>query len=152
MAEENKPTATNNLEVKFDFPKVNLAMQQNKKSASSERCLSATRAKKIKSIHHHHARHSVCRRHSIDSGKPARRQTINAMSGLDLVPDANYVLQLTERVNANLQLKISAGDQPLFCQQYPISILTFSEWTGTKIEPALTAAFVTPNHPPSFLL
>ena len=37
----------------------------------------------------------------------------------------------------------------MFCQQYPISILTFSEWTGTKIEPALTAALSPPITLPS---
>lgn len=148
MAEENKPTATNNLEVKFDFlPKVNLAMQQNKiriirtlsisnKGEEDYANLSITITPDIP--------FAAAIQSTVESLPGG--QTIN-VSGLDLVPDANYVLQLTERVNANLQLKISAGDQPLFCQQYPISILTFSEWTGTKIEPALTAAFVTPNHP-----
>ena len=115
MAEENKPTATNNLEVKFDFlPKVNLAMQQNKiriirtlsisnKGEEDYASLSITITPDIP--------FAAAIQSTVESLPGG--QTIN-VSGLDLVPDANYVLQLTERVNANLQLKISAGDQPLF--------------------------------------
>ncbi|MBR6963571.1 MAG: DUF4011 domain-containing protein [Prevotella sp.] len=79
-----------------------------------------------------------------------RGQTVH-VGGLQLVPDIDALLQLTEAVSTSFTLRISqpgATDDEkviLYEASYPITLLTFDEWPGTSIMPTVLTSFVTPN-------
>ena len=58
-----------------------------------------------------------------------------------------YLAGLTEKVNGQLQLALSAQEQTLCQESVDIAVLAFDQWHGLSIYPELLAAFVTPNHP-----
>ena len=75
---------------------------------------------------------------------------IRANESVDISPNlkisAAYLLQLSERIEANLILKICSSDgQIVFENHYPISVFPADFWTGIDFYPELTAAYVTPN-------
>jgi len=65
--------------------------------------------------------------------------------GLELKPDADKLLILTESVETRFTLTVSQEEKELFKQSFPIRLMAFDEWTGITIMPELAAAFVTPN-------
>lgn len=75
-----------------------------------------------------------------------KKQTIE-LSSYELVPNANFILQLTERLEASLHLSVANANDVLFEENYPLSVLTFNEWPGASIAPSLLASYITPNSP-----
>ena len=73
-----------------------------------------------------------------------RDQTVH-VGNLQLVPDIDSLLQLTEAVSTTFTLKVACGQEVLFESSYPIALLAFDEWPGTGILPTVLSAFVTPN-------
>ncbi len=67
----------------------------------------------------------------------------------DLSPKltAAYLSQLTERVNTEMRLSITAEGEMICDEHYPLEILAFDQWGGVSEHPELLAAFITPNHP-----
>lgn len=59
----------------------------------------------------------------------------------------DYFIQLTERINGELVVRVMSGDNELLNEQYPIAALAFDEWAGISILPEMLSSFVTPNHP-----
>ncbi|RNI24028.1 DNA helicase, partial [Rufibacter latericius] len=59
---------------------------------------------------------------------------------------APYLSNLSERVSGIFTLTVSAGSEPLFTGNYPVSVLAYDEWGGAAILPEMVAAFITPNH------
>ena len=67
---------------------------------------------------------------------------------LPLQPNLAYIVQLTEREEAVLCATLtSEAGEPLWQQQYPITLLPYDQWQGLHLLPEGLAAFVTPNHP-----
>lgn len=69
------------------------------------------------------------------------------VSNFQLKLSTDYFIQLTERLAGNLFLEITADDEVLFQEKYPIDVLAFDEWSGVSVLPERLTAFVTPNHP-----
>ena len=76
---------------------------------------------------------------------PARRQV--ELRDFALVPDGDFLANLTERLEGTLTVELLSGERLLSTEVVPISVLTFNEWHGLGIYPELLSAFVTPNHP-----
>ena len=55
--------------------------------------------------------------------------------------------ELTERLEGDLCLKVSSGNNLFFKQHYEIAILPYDHWQGVSLLPEGIAAFITPNHP-----
>lgn len=148
---ENIEKATANpVSVKVDFqylPKLNFAMQQNS----------------VKVVHRFTLTNPTdCdRRNLVVKVEPSDAfaesfttfidvlpagQTVD-VSSFELVPNANFILQLSERLEASLHLTVSDAADVLFDRQFPLSVLTYNEWPGIGFAPSLLAAFVTPNSP-----
>ena len=60
---------------------------------------------------------------------------------------AAALAELTERIEAHLQLTITANSETLFDSNFGIDILPYDYWNGASVLPEALAAFVTPNHP-----
>jgi hypothetical protein len=56
-------------------------------------------------------------------------------------------MTVTETVQCQFNLSITAGNETLFSQSYPILLMPYNHWQGAEYHPELTAAFVTPHHP-----
>ena len=80
---------------------------------------------------------------------PAR--TDYTLTDLPLQLDVSYLAALSERVQGELQIKISTRQKPeseeLLIQRkvFPVEVFAFDEWTGLVSLPEILAAFVTPN-------
>ena len=70
-----------------------------------------------------------------------------ATENLSITPDAKKLHELTESISTQFTLSVEIGGQESFTHTYPIRLLAFDEWTGLKLMPETTAAFVIPNHP-----
>ena len=66
---------------------------------------------------------------------------------LKIEPDYHQLSEITEAVRTSFQLCIRCMDEVLLEKQYPITLLSFEEWTGSSVMPELLAAFVVPNNP-----
>ena len=53
---------------------------------------------------------------------------------------------LTERIEGTFDLVVIACGGEVFRKTYPVTLLAFDQWMGTKERPELIPAFVTPNH------
>jgi len=70
------------------------------------------------------------------------------VSPTDVKMKVEYLSTLSERVEGRICVKVTSGEDVLAeDSQPPISVLAFNEWPGAGVHPALTASFVTPNHP-----
>ena len=60
---------------------------------------------------------------------------------------ADVLSSLTERIEGTFDLVVIACGGEVFRKTYPVTLLAFDQWMGTKERPELIPAFVTPNHP-----
>ena len=75
-----------------------------------------------------------------------------AKSGVNLrdisvAADAGRLLELTEKVEAALTIRLAKDGEVLAERTAPITFLAFDQWQGITLFPEMTASFVTPNHP-----
>ena len=70
-----------------------------------------------------------------------------AVRGLELSPQSNRLLDLTEPISTHFKLTITKENQIILEKEFPIYLMAFDQWCGTSIRPELLASFVTPNHP-----
>lgn len=54
---------------------------------------------------------------------------------------------LTEKINCHISIAVFIGDEEISNEIYPIDILPFDQWLGSRTLPELLASFVTPNYP-----
>ena len=66
---------------------------------------------------------------------------------LKIEPLLDKLLNMTEMVDTVFTITITAGEEVLLTQDFPISLMAFDQWTGTSVRPELLASFVVPNHP-----
>ena len=66
---------------------------------------------------------------------------------VDLGLRMQELVNLTEREEALLSLRVSAKDQPEVHLESKVQVLACNEWNGVSSLPHLLAAFVQPNHP-----
>ena len=64
-----------------------------------------------------------------------------------LQPDGAFLASLTERLNGELHVSLSCGEEELASLDREITALAFDEWHGSTVFPELLTAFVLPNHP-----
>ena len=69
------------------------------------------------------------------------------LRSVHITPDISMLASMTEAVETTFTVTISMGDELLFEQTYPLSLLAYDQWTGTEVMPELLAAFVVPNSP-----
>lgn len=69
------------------------------------------------------------------------------LGSFQLVMDAKYLAELTEKITGYLTLTIYSGTKPLYKNVFPITVLAYDQWNGISSLPELLAAFITPNHP-----
>ena len=69
------------------------------------------------------------------------------ISELKIEPLLDKLLSMTEMVDTVFTITITAGEETLLIQDFPISLMAFDQWTGTSVRPELLASFVVPNHP-----
>lgn len=82
--------------------------------------------------------------HSIDT---VRKDEIFELNSVTLRVSPKYLAELTERISGNITLSISANNQSIFKEIYPIDLLAYDQWNGVNILPELVSTFITPNHP-----
>ena len=66
---------------------------------------------------------------------------------LKIEPLLDKLLNMTEMVDTIFTITITAGEEVLLTQDFPISLMAFDQWTGISVRPELLASFVVPNHP-----
>ena len=76
-----------------------------------------------------------------------KREQVIDLSSTKLELNPSFIVQLTERMESSLTVEVSVAGEVVYSQDYPISILTFNEWSGYSVFPFLLASFVTPNAP-----
>lgn len=54
---------------------------------------------------------------------------------------------LTEKINCHISIDVFIGDEEISNETYPIDLLPFDQWAGSRTLPELLASFVTPNYP-----
>lgn len=74
------------------------------------------------------------------------------ITGINLILSTGFFAGLTERMEGRITVQVvqetaDNGEQALAQESYPVSLLTYDQWSGILIMPELAAAFVTPNHP-----
>ena len=72
------------------------------------------------------------------------------VTNFQLKLSTDFFIQLTERTAGSLFLEITADDEVIFQEKYPIDVLAFDQWSGISVLPEMLTAFVTPNHPAIF--
>ena len=73
------------------------------------------------------------------------RGAIVRVEGLEIMPSADIMLQLTESLTTELVLTVSVAGQPLLSEHHQVVLLPFDQWPGMQVIPSVLAAFVTPN-------
>lgn len=72
---------------------------------------------------------------------------------LELRPDALKVASVTEKITSSFKVKViidalQTDTKSVICEcVFPIDIMPYDQWLGTKILPQCLASFVLPNHP-----
>ena len=56
---------------------------------------------------------------------------------LRIEPLADKLLDMTEMVETVFTITITAGEDELLTHDFPISLMTFDQWTGTSVRPEL---------------
>ena len=67
------------------------------------------------------------------------------VSGIEIVPDADGMLQLTESRTTEFTLTVMAGGEEVLCERHDMVMMPYDQWAGTAVIPSVLAAFVTPN-------
>ncbi|MEO3402981.1 DUF3320 domain-containing protein [Mucilaginibacter sp. CAU 1740] len=58
-----------------------------------------------------------------------------------------FLSELTEKISGNYLITITADNEVIFQENYPVSVLAFDQWGGIGLLPEMLTAFSTPNHP-----
>lgn len=69
------------------------------------------------------------------------------INNLEISPESEKLIELTEGIDTNFHLTITISGEIAHQQIFPIKLMAYDQWTGSKIMPELLATFVTPNHP-----
>ena len=69
------------------------------------------------------------------------------INNLEISPESEKLIELTEGIETNFHLTITISGEIAHQQTFPIKLMTYDQWTGSRIMPELLATFVTPNHP-----
>ena len=67
------------------------------------------------------------------------------VSGIEIMPDADGMLQLTESRTTEFTLTVLAGGEEVLCERHDMVMMPYDQWAGTAVIPSVLAAFVTPN-------
>ena len=78
---------------------------------------------------------------ALGAGKSVR------ISPVPIKMNTQYLFDRTERVLANMTVRVTSGEEELYSQVHTIEVLAYDEWPGTSLYPEVTAAFVMPNDP-----
>lgn len=76
---------------------------------------------------------------------PSKQKIEIKVTGLYL--SAQFLSELTERLNGELILTLYSGSEILALNHYNVDVLAYDQWNGIRVLPEMLAAFVTPNHP-----
>lgn len=142
---ENKQSKLN---IEFSYlPVVNFAMQQNRISVIRDFSIENLTEEILKDL-----KVELKADPEFTTAIPVSIEVINAKEKIRIeIPklnlSANYFAQLTERISADLSLKIYSKEELLFEEKYTINVLAYDQWGGIAILPEMLSAFVTPNHP-----
>lgn len=77
----------------------------------------------------------------IDRGSTVR------ISDVAVLPKADALLELSERVISSFTVQIYSGEEVLLSREYDLELMAFDQWLGTQILPQCLASFVVPNQP-----
>ena len=69
------------------------------------------------------------------------------INNLEISPESEKLIELTEGIETNFHLTITISGEIAHQQTFPIKLMAYDQWTGSRIMPELLATFVTPNHP-----
>ena len=64
---------------------------------------------------------------------------------LQLKPDINELLKLTEGYATDFTLKLTVEDNVVWEKSFSVNVMAFDQWTGMQVHPGMISAFVTPN-------
>ena len=84
---------------------------------------------------------SSCRFELLKKGQSVQVTTIK------IEPDFAVLSEITEAVKSSFHLVVKSMDDVIFAQDYPITLLSYEEWSGSNVMPEHLAAFVVPNNP-----
>ena len=77
----------------------------------------------------------------IDRGSTVR------ISDVAVLPKADALLELSERVISFFTVQIYSGEEVLLSREYDLELMAFDQWLGAQILPQCLASFVVPNQP-----
>lgn len=135
------------LKVEFSYsPLINFSMQQNRMGIIHRLFLSNAGKEALRNV-----KVILLMEPAFGEAVPVAIDTISAgqtvcVDSINLQLSATYFAQLTERMAGNFLLKVTAEEETVFKQSYPIDILAYDQWGGLNVYPDMLAAFVTPNH------
>jgi hypothetical protein len=66
---------------------------------------------------------------------------------LNLQP--NFFAQMTESVAGDIDVTVTADNEPPYKQEFPVEVLAYDQWCGNDILPEMLSAFVTRTSQPS---
>ncbi len=69
------------------------------------------------------------------------------VTGIEVLPDAEKVLELTEQLQTSFKIHVTADGEIINEEEYPLTLMAYDQWLGTSILPQALVSFVTPNHP-----
>lgn len=78
---------------------------------------------------------------TIEAGSTVR------IDDLNLRPQADLLLDLSERIVTSFTIDVHAGEELIHSQEFPLELMAFDQWLGTTILPQCLASFVVPNQP-----
>lgn len=78
---------------------------------------------------------------TIEAGSTVR------IDALSLLPQADQLLDLSERIVSAFTIEVEAGGATIHSQEFPLELMAFDQWLGTTILPQCLASFVVPNQP-----
>lgn len=78
------------------------------------------------------------------------------ISPVQIILSSEYLFSLTERIVGNMEITVlskeadaadDSGGKIIGTFHHEIEVLAYDQWSGLRIMPEMSAAFVTPNHP-----
>lgn len=69
------------------------------------------------------------------------------VSDFEIVPDAEKVLELTERLITNFKVCVLSDGISISEQEFELELMAYDQWLGNSILPQSIVSFITPNHP-----
>lgn len=82
----------------------------------------------------------------VDIGTMAADET-KVLDAICLNLQPNFFAQMTEGVAGDIDVTVTADNEPAHKQEFPVETLAYDQWCGNGILPEMLSAFVTPNHP-----